>query len=53
MGISNQEQSKLNSDSKLIENKINQGGIILGAPQRVGTLNQHPESLRIGQRPSN
>jgi len=26
---------------------MNQGGIILGASNRVGTLNQHPESLRI------
>jgi len=27
---------------------MSHGGIILGAPNRVGTLNQHPESLRIG-----
>ena len=39
---------KVNSDSKLNENKMSHGGIILGAPNRVGTLNQHPESLRIG-----
>jgi hypothetical protein len=29
----------MNSDSKLIESKMNQGGVSLGAHQRGGTLN--------------